>query len=182
MTEDIFDSAPSALDSGAGDNSAWKATAGIHAATCVGIVDMGMMESEYQGQKKVQRKIQLCFALSDQQNEGEAVTICTKRFTASMHEKSAFSAFLANWGQGKVAKLGDLVGKQAMLIVKVDEEKGYVDIGGISAPLKNQAEVAEKCYLPKFWFSAKDGSETGWKMVGHPTIVIAGPRPKNVEV
>lgn len=178
--DNLFDSAMGDLDNGAagGDNSAWKATAGIHGATCVGIVDLGMVESEWNGQKKIQRKIQLCFALNDQSNEGEAVTILSKRYTASMHEKSAFAKDLTLWGQHKVAKLGDLVGKQATLIVKIDDEKGYVDIGAISAPMKGQAEVTDKCYLPKFWFVTKDGAETGYKSIAHPTLVIPGIRPK----
>ena len=179
MSEDIFDQAPSELNSGSGDTAAWKATAGIHQATCVGIADMGMQESEWQGVKKVQRKLQLCFALNDQEHEGEAITILSSRFTASLHEKSALTKFLSTWGQTKVAKIGDLVGKQAMLIVGVDEEKGYVDIAGISAPIKGQADPELKTYLPKFWFSSKEGVETGWAVKAHPDLVIPGVRPRS---
>ena len=179
-SDDIFDVPFDSLgnNTGSSDNSAWKAEAGIHQATCVAIADLGEQEIEWKGTVKKQRKIQLLFALADQEHPelGEPLTVIGKRYTASLFEQSALAKDLKAWGV-KPTKLIELIGAKAQLIIVVTEE-GYVNIQGIAPAGKNQADPAKPVYVPKFWIE-KDGEPTGYRLITHPTLVTAGLRPKD---
>lgn len=179
--DDLFETNVENLDSGAGkgDSSAWKATAGVHTGTCVAIVDLGEQVSNFAGQEKKQRKIQLLFALNDQDHPeiGEPITIATGRLTASMFEMSALAKMIKGWGI-KITKLSEMIGQKAVIIVKVDEEKGYHDIQAIAAPMKNQVDPERAVFIPKYWREDAQGVPTGYRIVCHPTLAINAERPK----
>ena len=100
----------------------------------------------------------------------------SKRYTASLFEQSALAKDLKAWGV-KPTKLTDLIGAKAQLILIATDE-GYINIQGIAPAGKNQADPAKPVYLPKFWLEAKDGAATGYPITSHPTLIVAGLRPK----
>lgn len=70
--------------------------AGPVAARCCRLIDLGSQESEFQGEKKLQRKILISWELSELRTDGSPFQI-SRRFGLSLHEKSALRAFLQAW-------------------------------------------------------------------------------------
>jgi len=72
-------------------------------AVCVDVQDLGWQEVTYQNQRKVQYKIRLVFFCGEyveKEIEGETKKIpltVGKKFTASLHEKSALRPFAKSW-------------------------------------------------------------------------------------
>ena len=70
--------------------------AGTHAAVCVDIVDVGIVESEFNGEKKKQHKVRVVWQIDETQDNGKPFT-ASKRYTLSLHEKAALRKDLESW-------------------------------------------------------------------------------------
>jgi hypothetical protein len=187
---DIFDVPAENLVSHGSGGSAYKAEPGIHQATCVALVDQGNQENSFKP-GSVQRKGQILWALNDQTlvftKEGkepedtlEPITVISKPYTLSFHEKAALPKDMATLGikvDPKTTTFGSLLGTKCMLIIGRDEED-RVSVQ-VAPPAKNQADPEKPVYLPKFWLSDKDGKPTGWKIKKIDKLVIEGERPKH---
>lgn len=189
---DIFDVPAENLVGGGGSSEAYRASVGIHQATCVAVLDMGEQENKFQPGKK-QRKGQMLFALNDQTvvfaEEGkeptdtkEPVTVASRWYTISFNEKASLVKDVGSMGvkiDPKATTFGSLVGAKCMLIINEGEE-GQLKVT-LAPPAKNQADPEKPVYLPKFWLSDSEGNPTGYKVKTHPTLVIPGVRPKHEE-
>ena len=73
--------------------------AGIHLAACKRVIDLGTVTEEYQGETKTARKVVIGFEiLSDEhRREDGSAYVLSKRYTLSLHEKSALRRDLAAW-------------------------------------------------------------------------------------
>ena len=67
---------------------------GIHPAVCVDVIDLGLVETEFQGQKRLVNKVRLVFETEQKNEEGRNCTL-SKSFTASLHPKAKLSDFLS---------------------------------------------------------------------------------------
>jgi len=72
------------------------APAGAHAAVCVDVVDLGMLEVAYQGKTKSQHKISIVWQIDEERDDGKPFTV-RKRYTLSLHEKSGLRKDLESW-------------------------------------------------------------------------------------
>jgi len=72
------------------------APAGAHQAVCVDVVDLGMVETEWQGVKKMKPMLRLTWEIDEHMEDGRPF-IASRRFTASLHEKSGLRHFLEAW-------------------------------------------------------------------------------------
>lgn len=70
--------------------------AGPVAARCSRVIDLGSQESDYQGEKKMQRKLLLTWELAELRTDNAPFTI-SRRFGLSLHEKAALRGFLQAW-------------------------------------------------------------------------------------
>ena len=114
--------------------------AGPQAARCTRLIDLGTQTSDYQGEAKSARKVLLTWRLSELRSDGEPFQV-SRRFTASLHEKSALRAFLKSW-RGRdftpdelaAFDLKKLLGAPALLNLAHTERNGrsYADIVSIS--------------------------------------------------
>lgn len=101
---------------------------------------MGAQLSDYQGEAKSARKVLLTWRLSELRSDGEPFQV-SRRFTASLHEKSALRAFLKAW-RGRdftpdelaAFDLKKLLGAPALLNLTPTQRNGrdYVDIVSVS--------------------------------------------------
>src|SRR5262245_15236039 len=94
---------------------------GIHPAVCVDVIDLGLMETEFQGQRKMVNKVRLSFETEEQNAEGKNFVI-SKTFTASLHPKAKLAEFLGKWRgkpvlPGETIDLDKLVGANCTLVV-----------------------------------------------------------------
>ncbi|MBN8744800.1 MAG: hypothetical protein J0I24_10905 [Thiomonas arsenitoxydans] len=114
--------------------------AGPQAARCTRLIDLGAQLSDYQGEAKSARKVLLTWRLSELRSDGEPFQV-SRRFTASLHEKSALRAFLKAW-RGRdftpdelaAFDLKKLLGAPALLNLTPTQRNGrdYVDIVSVS--------------------------------------------------
>lgn len=72
------------------------APAGVHQAVCCDVVDLGMVETEWQGTKKTAHKVRVIWQIDARMDDGRPFTV-SSRYTASLHEKARLRADLQSW-------------------------------------------------------------------------------------
>ncbi len=141
--------------SGGGNEKKFEqAPAGSYAAVCVRVIDLGTQESNWEGEKKYARKVRFQWELNEPMSDGRPY-ICTRDFTASLHEKSAMRQFLNAWrGQDfNNAELGGfdpkvLLGKACMItLVQKGEYTNVASAAKLPKGMQAPAPVGELIYL-----------------------------------
>ncbi len=116
---------------------------GIHPAVCVDLIDLGLVESEWQGQRRLVNKVRLVFE-TEQRSEDGRNCIITKTFTASLHPKAKLAVFLGKWRgrpvvPGESIDLAKLIGACCTLVVSHQQNmvgRTYASIDAVSKPTK----------------------------------------------
>src|SRR5512137_2543237 len=116
---------------------------GIHPAVCVDLIDLGLVESEWQGQRRLVNKLRLVFE-TEQRGEDGRNCIITKTFTASLHPKAKLSDFLGKWRgrpvvPGESIDLAKLIGACCTLVISHQQNmvgRTYASIDAVSKPTK----------------------------------------------
>jgi len=119
---------------------------GIHPAVCVDVMDLGLVETEFQGQKRMVNKVKLVFESEQKTEEGKACTV-SKNFTASLHPKAKLAEFLGKWRgrpvvPGETIDLAKLLGACCTLVISHQQNmvgKTYASIDAVSKPTKKVA-------------------------------------------
>ena len=93
---------------------------GIHPAVCVDVIDLGLVETDFQGQKKLVNKVKVVFESEQKSEDGKNCTV-SKNFTASLHPKAKLADFLGKW-RGRPVVPGD----QLVMEMKVTRRKATV--------------------------------------------------------
>lgn len=116
---------------------------GIHPAVCVDVMDLGLVETEFQGQKRMVNKVKLVFESEQKSEDGKNCTV-TKNFTASLHPKAKLADFLGKWRgrpvvPGETIDLAKLLGACCTLVISHQQNmvgKTYASIDAVSKPTK----------------------------------------------
>ncbi len=119
---------------------------GIHPAVCVDLIDLGLVESEWQGQRRLVNKVRLVFETEQRNEEGKSCII-TKTFTASLHPKAKLAEFLGKWRgrpvvPGESIDLAKLIGANCTLVISHQQNmvgRTYASIDAVSKPTKRVA-------------------------------------------
>lgn len=124
---------------------------GSYPARCCRLIDLGTQTSTFDGQFKTAHKVLLGFEILDaeaRRGDGDPYVL-SKRYTLSLHEKSALSKDLSTWRGSPIAAgaefdLSKLVGALALLsVVNVSKgDKTFANIGGIMKAPKGLAASA----------------------------------------
>jgi hypothetical protein len=133
--------------------------AGTYQARCIRLIDMGTQTTDYQGETKTAHKLLMAFEiLSDTERRDDGSPhIVSKRYTASLHEKSALRKTLVSWKGTDFTptelKAFDLVGVlgKTCLIALVDstkDGKSYTNIAAIMAAPKGTTPPEGTCNEP----------------------------------
>ena len=120
--------------------------AGSFLGVCVDVIDYGVVQTEYKGQKRQRRLFQFAFETNAELREdGSPQMIWSRRFTASLSEKAAARTFLEAW-RGKPFTKEELqgfdpevvIGVNAMLTIIHREQGGkvYANIASVGKPMK----------------------------------------------
>lgn len=72
------------------------APAGTHAAVCVDVVDLGVLEVNFGGKAKKQHKINIVWQIDELREDDKPYQV-RKRYTLSLHEKSGLRKDLESW-------------------------------------------------------------------------------------
>jgi hypothetical protein len=116
---------------------------GIHPAVCVDVMDLGLVETDFQGQKKMVNKVKLVFESEQKTEDGKNCTV-SKNFTASLHPKAKLAEFLGKWRgrpvmPGETIDLAKLLGASCTLVISHQQNmsgKTYAAIDAVSKPTK----------------------------------------------
>lgn len=103
--------------------------AGTWPARCVQLVDLGTQQSTFEGQTRTARKVLVGFEVCDPEarRDDGAPFVVSKRFTLSLHEKSALRAFLQSW-RGKPFTPEELRGFDLTTLLGVPCLLGVVNV------------------------------------------------------
>jgi hypothetical protein len=119
---------------------------GIHPAVCVDVMDMGLVETEFQGQRRMVNKVKLVFESEQKIEDGRNCTV-SKNFTASLHQKAKLAEFLGKWRgrpivPGETVDMGKLIGACCTLVISHQQNmvgRTYASIDAVSKPTKRVA-------------------------------------------
>ena len=116
---------------------------GIHPGVCIDCIDLGLVESDWQGEKRVNPKLRLVFETEQKTEDGRNCTV-SKTFTASLHPKARLAEFIGKWRgrpvmPGESIDLAKLVGACCTLVISHQQNlvgKTYASIDAVSKPTK----------------------------------------------
>jgi hypothetical protein len=119
---------------------------GIHPAVCVDVMDLGLVETEFQGQKRLVNKVKLVFESEQKLEDGTTCTV-SRNFTASLHPKAKLADFLGKWRgravtPGETVDLAKLIGANCTLVISHQQNmsgKTYASIDAVSKPTRKVA-------------------------------------------
>ena len=119
---------------------------GIHPAVCVDVIDLGLVETDFQGQRRMTNKVRVYFETEQRNEEGKNCVI-SKTFTASLHPKAKLADFLGKWRgrpvlPGETIDLSKLVGACCTLVISHQQNmvgRTYASIDAVSKPTKRVA-------------------------------------------
>lgn len=138
-----------ASDTGGGDYK--RVPPGVFIGRCIGVIDLGTQEVEFQGDKKQQHKMLIKWELFGDDEAGEPLTIdvdgqslpltISKRYTVSLSDKARLRADLAAWRgrdftpeELKTFDVAKLAGAWCMVNVTHNETNGktYSNIASLT--------------------------------------------------
>jgi hypothetical protein len=160
---------------------------GIHPAVCVGVLDLGLVETEFQGQRSLKPKVKVTFESEAKTSDGKPCTV-SKSFTASLHPKSNLSAFIGKWRgrpvlPGETISLDKLIGACCTLVISHQKNmvgKTYASIDAVSKPTRKvtpsgtyDPEAARQRYAD---WKAKASATPANMPAHHAAPPVAAPR------
>lgn len=123
--------------------------AGTHAARCVGFIDLGSHEQEFQGETKGKKRlILLSFEIPGERRDDGKPFLVSKRYTWSVHEKANLRKDLEAWRSKRFVEtdfgpggfdIRNVIGKPCTIVINHTEKEGktYVNIASIGAAMKS---------------------------------------------
>jgi hypothetical protein len=116
--------------------------AGTHASRCLDVVDLGMVTSEFNKEKKEQHKVRIVWLTGEINEKTGKPFTASKRYTLSLHEKATLTKDLESWrGQSFTAEerkgfdLERLIGVPALINV-IHEDKGGKTYDNVTTIMK----------------------------------------------
>lgn len=132
--------------------------AGTYNAVCVDVVDEGEKESNFDGKKKMQRKVSVWWQLDEERPDKAERFSVRKWYTLSLNEKSSLTADLVAW-RGKPFTpeeldgfdLEKLIGVPAMVTIvhkpSADGTRTYANVAGVASPPKKMPKLEVENYI-----------------------------------
>ncbi len=133
------------------------APAGVHQAVCVDVVDLGLLETTWQGVTKKQHKINVAWQIAEERADGKPFLVF-KRYTLSLHEKSGLRKDLQSW-RGKAFTRDEemgfdierLLGVNCLLNITHHEagDRVYANVVSIMPLVKGMPTMIGRDYVRK---------------------------------
>jgi len=146
---------------------------GIHPAVCVDVMDLGLVETDFQSVKKMVNKVKITFESEALTEDGKRCTVF-RSFSASLHPKSNLSTFLSKWRgrpvtPGESIELQKLIGASCTLVISHQKNlagKTYASIDAVSKPTKKvtpsgQYDPAAARQRYSEWKAKQGGGQNG---------------------
>lgn len=137
-----------------------KVEPGTYVARCYSMVEIGTVETEFNGEKKIAKQVNITWELPEElavfkEEKGLEPFVVSKTYTLSMHEKATLRKDLESWrgkaytnDEVKRFDITKLLGQPCLLNIvhetsKTDPSKVYVKVASVNKLMKGQ-EVAEQ--------------------------------------
>jgi hypothetical protein len=130
--------------------------AGMYQGVCVDVIDKGMVPSTYNGEEKIQHKVQVRWQVDEPMDDGKPYLV-TKQYTLSLHEKANLRADLESWrGRAFSAEelqgfdLEKLLGANGQLNIVHNEGRDgrtWANIAAITPLSRGMAKIAMHDYV-----------------------------------
>jgi hypothetical protein len=167
---------------------------GVHNGVCVDVIDLGLVETDFQGEHRTVPKVRLVFETEALDEAGKRCTI-SKTFTASLHPKAKLAEFLTKWRgrpvvPGESIDLTKLLGVSCTLVTSHQQNlvgRTYGSIDAISKPSKKVTPsgqydpAAMRRKIEEFKAGGNQGGGKSMSMsadVPCPTKSVAAPAPQ----
>lgn len=200
---------PKIIASSKGGTTFEPVPAGNHVARCYSMVYSGTIETEYLGEKKMQKKVHLTWELPNElmifnQDKGEQPRVISKAFTLSLSEKSTLRPFLESWrgkqftqSEAEGFDITNVVGKPCMLnVIHKMKKDGNLkaDISALSSMPKGltcpeqinttvvfSVEDFDEQVFDTFpdWLKDEIKSSEEYRHRQSPTVTVVDPAPEN---
>jgi len=135
-----------------------KVEPGTYVARCYSMVEIGTVETEFNGEKKTAKQVNITWELPEElavfkEEKGLEPFVVSKTYTLSMHEKATLRKDLESWrgksytnDEVKRFDITKLLGQPCLLNIvhetsKTDPSKVYVKVASVNKLMKGQ-EVA----------------------------------------
>lgn len=129
---------------------------GTYIGRCFKIIDLGTQTSEWQGEKKQQKKVLVCWELLDDEvrmDDGRPFSVA-KKYTASLHEKAQLRKDLEAWRGKKFTDeelegfdLKNVMGVYCMIQVVHSTDGQYANINAIMSTKEKPVAVNPNVYF-----------------------------------
>lgn len=93
------------------------APAGTHAAVCVDVVDLGVIEATWNKKTLKQHKIRIVWQIDEERDDGKPYNV-SRRYTLSLHEKAGLRKDLESW-RGRAFTQEELQGFDVETVIGV---------------------------------------------------------------
>jgi len=132
------------------------APAGVHQAVCCDVVDLGLVEVEWQGQKNTKPMVRLVWQIAESEPETGKPYLIAKRYGASLHKKATLRKDLQSWrgrpfteAELKEFDLDNVIGAGALLNVVHNVKDGttYANIEAIMPLPKGTPRLDVRDYV-----------------------------------
>lgn len=156
------------------------APAGVHQAVCVDVIDLGMLEVTWAGQKKQQHKINVAWQINELRDDGKPYLVF-KRYTLSLSEKANLRKDLESWRGRKFTRdeemgfdVESVIGANCLLNVQHAEKEGttYANVVAIMPLAKGMPKITATDYVRKIDRKDEGTSQEAQRAVdeamGHP--------------
>lgn len=131
---------------------------GVYQAVCVDVVDLGFLESTWQGVTTKKHKVNVAWQINEDRDDGKPFLVF-KRYTLSLHEKAGLRKDLESWLGRKLDRNDEMgfdveamVGKNCLLNVTHNRQgdKTYANVASVNPlmkgmPTMNAREYVRKC-------------------------------------
>lgn len=129
--------------------------AGVHQAVCVDVVDMGLIESVFNGKPKKQHKVRIVWQVEELRDEDHTPFLVQKRYTLSLDDRANLRKDLESW-RGRAFTdqelegfdLEVLIGVNCLLAVQHTNRNGtvYADVTAVMPLKKGMAKLSPVGY------------------------------------
>lgn len=131
------------------------APAGTHAAVCVDVVDLGVIESKWNGKTLTQHKIKIVWQIEEDRDDGKPFQV-SRRYTLSLHEKAGLRKDLESW-RGRAFTDEELQGFDVETVIgvgcllnvihNVKDGSTYANVAGVMKLPKNMTSLQSRDYV-----------------------------------
>ena len=124
---------------------------GLHNAICVAVADLGVVEVEFEGEKKTQNKMKVAWALEPKDDDGQHFVI-EREFNAVISDKSTLKKFLTQ-SRIEIKEVVQLLDTRCKILTQIatgkNSGKKYV---GINSYMAGEGFTPSgKIELPFWW-------------------------------